>query len=80
MDEPARLLLERVDQNVINLIKVFDKHLTEDKEFQDEFRKEINGLKEERAERQGMVKFASMAYSIVAGCIGTVIGIKYGSK
>lgn len=71
MTPEDREMLIRVDQNVINLMSGFAEHIKEDKE-------NFKVLNEERAARAGAVGLASTLYTIVAGVLGAIIGVKYG--
>lgn len=72
-------LLIRVDQNVINLVDLFNKHLEEDKEFQKTMWTELAPLKTDKSERNGARKFASLLYGIVGGAI-TLMGTHFFGK
>lgn len=72
-------LLARVDQNVTNLVKLFDQHLQEDKEFQKTMWEELAPLKTDKSERNGARKFASLLYGIVGGAI-TLMGTHFFGK
>lgn len=71
-NQQAELLI-RVDQNVINLVKIVEKHLEDDKDFQTIMWQQLKPLNETNAERRGAVKFANLMYGIVGGFV-TLVG------
>lgn len=71
MNNEQTEMLIRVDQNVINLVKTFEKHIEDDKTFQTYIYKELEPLKAERNERRGAARFAASAY----GALGAIIAL-----
>lgn len=73
-------LLVRVDQNVINLCKLFDQHVKEDKEYQDVTNARIHTAENILAERRGTIRVAEAIWAFVIGVGGAILGAKYGSR